>query len=196
MGVHVHIDGDASTKPVDAAPAIRKLNLDITTLLAYVSAQTNGSNRWKYTDPYLTQQAARERSASVKAFLDEAFLDKELIACETAISSFREIINTLGGANEKERAECFIRDLNALPDLTTEEEQAINNQMAKLKMSGQIKLRALKIFLFGLHHKAVTVTSNEAFLRSAKMQGLNIPCILHEARALTEIKEETAEPIS
>lgn len=56
-----------------------------------------------------------------------------------------------------------------MPDLTPEQER-ITNDFAKLKISGQIKMRSLKVFLFGIHHKAVTVTSNEGFLRSAKMQ--------------------------
>lgn len=72
MGIRVRING-RSDECVEDAQEIRRLNLDITTMLAYVSALTNGSNRWIYTDAFLTQQAASERVASVKAFLDSTF---------------------------------------------------------------------------------------------------------------------------
>jgi len=38
-----------------------ELNLDVTTLLAYVSALTNGSANWVYKEPLLTEQAERRR---------------------------------------------------------------------------------------------------------------------------------------
>lgn len=42
----------------------------------------------------------------------------------------------------------------------------------------------------------MTVSSNEGFVRSAKMQGIEIPCILHEARYLTEMKEPSAKQVN
>lgn len=72
MGVYVRINGE-SNQNIENTSDIRRLNLDITTLLAYVSAQTNGSNRWIYVDPFLTRQAAQERVISVKKFLDTTF---------------------------------------------------------------------------------------------------------------------------
>lgn len=51
---------------------IDKLNLDVTTLLAYVSALTNGSN-FEFADRILAQQSALERSVPVKAMLDKIF---------------------------------------------------------------------------------------------------------------------------
>lgn len=72
MGVYVRINGQ-SDQTIENTNDIRRLNIDITTLLAYVSAQTNGSNRWIYVDPILTQQAADERVKSVKKFLDATF---------------------------------------------------------------------------------------------------------------------------
>lgn len=54
---------------------IDKLNLDVTTLLAYVSSLTNGSN-FEFADKILAQQSALERSAPVKAMLDKIFEGK------------------------------------------------------------------------------------------------------------------------
>lgn len=51
---------------------IDKLNLDVTTMLAYVSALTNGSN-FAYVDKILAQQSALEKSSPVKAMLEKIF---------------------------------------------------------------------------------------------------------------------------
>lgn len=51
---------------------IDKLNLDVTTMLAYVSALTNGSN-FEFADKILAQQSALERSVPVKSMLDKIF---------------------------------------------------------------------------------------------------------------------------
>lgn len=137
-----------------------------------------------------------------------------MLACETAVKCFQDIISTLGGPNETERAHRLIQRLRVLPDLTCGEMNIVNENL-KLNISGQVKLRSLKVFQFGICHKAMTVTSNHGFLRSARMQvnndqkneqtrykmylkleqGTEIPAILHEARALTERKEHTATPI-
>lgn len=54
---------------------IEKLNLDVTTMLAYVSALTNGSN-FEFADRILAQQSALERTAPVKSMLDKIFEGK------------------------------------------------------------------------------------------------------------------------
>lgn len=54
---------------------IDKLNLDVTTMLAYVSALTNGSN-FEFADKILAQQSALERSVPVKSMLDKIFEGK------------------------------------------------------------------------------------------------------------------------
>lgn len=173
-------------------------------MLAYVSGQSNGSNKWEFNDPVLTQQAARERTNPVKPFLEKTFegnsekhydsvlhffkcilfsfynlfsifscfffkTGKELIVCDTAVNSFRDIVSILGGPNEKARAEDLIETLTVLPDLTAEEETQIPGH-SKLSISGQIKARSLNVFLFGIFHQAITVTSNEGFMRAARMQ--------------------------
>lgn len=73
MGIDVRINGISDKKSLLDSVEITKLNVDITTLLAYVSAQSNGSNNWEFKDPVLTQQAARERTNPVKPFLEKTF---------------------------------------------------------------------------------------------------------------------------
>lgn len=80
---------------------------------------------------------------------------------------------------------------------------------------GKIRDRTYQILIFGLYHKALTVTANKGAIESAKQQvitsrnivnfnfyfkskiwlsqGLNIPCVVHEARALSEQKQSTAK---
>lgn len=57
----------------DAIEKVDKLNLDVTTMLAYVSAMTNGSSNWEYQEPILTEQASWERKNPVKKLLNAIF---------------------------------------------------------------------------------------------------------------------------
>ncbi|KAI8128122.1 hypothetical protein FF38_08146 [Lucilia cuprina] len=169
---------------------VSTLNLDITTMLAYISNVCNGGCNWIFQEPILTEQAEKERECPLKPILDKLFMDKRLICCATAYKSFQDIVSLLGGRKEKERAQELAKRIEILPDVAT-----IPEELATIKYSGKINERSLLIFAFGMHMKAVTVTSNKAFVRSAKMQGINVPVFTHQARALTEAKEETAKPV-
>lgn len=70
----------------------------------------------------------------------------------------------LGGPNEKLRAADFMNDVQVLADVDVPEE------LTRLSIGGKIKPRSLTIFSFGIVHKALTVTANEGFIRSARMQ--------------------------
>lgn len=167
----------------------KKLNLDITTLIAYVSQLTNGGKHWKFQEKILTEQAELERKEPLKPMLDSHFNNKELICCETAFNSFKEILDMLGGEQEKARSFEFLKNVKILPDVP-EPKNILN-----LNVSAQIKERSLKIFAFGVFHKAVTITSNSGFVRSAQMQNIDVPVFIHSARALTERKQETGTRI-
>ncbi|XP_059620849.1 UPF0415 protein C7orf25 homolog [Phlebotomus argentipes] len=168
------------------------LNLDITTLLCHVSSQTNGSCYWEFHEAILTEQARSERKNPLKAILEKFFEGKRLICCETAAKSFREIVDLLGGPGEKERTEELMRRVEVLPDVTE-----IPEKWRNLQIRGKIKPRSFQIFIFGMFHNALTVTSNEGFIRAVKTQeGIEIPAYIHEARALTELKEKTAKRVS
>jgi len=165
------------------------LNLDISAMMAYISAVTNGHSNYKFKEHILTEQARQERKSSVKDQLESAFLGKKLVSCETAISDFMTIVNTVGGETEKMRAKDLVENkLTIVPD-------ALSEEVANLKLSDQIKDRSKIIFGTGDHMKILTVTSNKGFIRAAQSQGLTLPVILHESRALTESKMKTAVPI-
>uniref|UniRef100_A0A182M5A5 DUF1308 domain-containing protein n=1 Tax=Anopheles culicifacies TaxID=139723 RepID=A0A182M5A5_9DIPT len=204
IGVRVVILTDDLDEPIqnDVAAAssssslpkdeIRLLNVDVTTLIAYCSAMTNGSARWEFKQPLLSEQARWERDKPVKPVLERLFEGKRLICCQTAYDSFHDILSILGGDQEKARAAELFNRIHVLPDVPLEQAP---KELQSLKLGGKIRPRSLQVFAFGLYHRAVTVTSNEGFTRAAKMQGLEVPVFLHDARALTEDKERTAKAL-
>lgn len=156
-----------------------KLNLGVTTLIAYVSALTNGGTQYHFETEILRQHAEWERARPVKPILDQLFEGRELYCCKTAVDNFRTILKTLGGEGEKKRGEEFLKKITVVEDKPTD----------KLKAGGKIKERSLAIFGTGEYLEAVTVTANHAFVRSAINQGVYFTVFLHESRALTEGKQ-------
>ena len=63
------------TSSLSSSPSIRAntLNLDITAMIAYVSALTNGFCNVVFKEPILSQQAEWERLRPVKVFLEKVF---------------------------------------------------------------------------------------------------------------------------
>ena len=105
---------------------IKKLNLDISTLIALCSEITNGGENFIFKQPFLNKQAEWERSTRLLPVLEEFMkgwlseriykiffslfknsfisLGKELFVCKTAYDDFMSIVNTVGGPNERARA--------------------------------------------------------------------------------------------
>lgn len=117
--------------------------------------------------------------------------DKILIASETAKNSFLEILNVVGGPNEKQRSDEFLKKVEIYRDLTQDEIDSLWS-LNRLSVAGKIRDRTFQILAFGLHHKALTVTANKGAIEAARQQGMNIPCVIHDARALSEQKQATA----
>ncbi|XP_071454940.1 UPF0415 protein C7orf25 homolog [Hetaerina americana] len=171
---HVPLYSDLDVEP-------NCLNLDVTTLLAYVSALTNGGCNWNYKQPILREQAAQEMKHPVKPVLEALFEGKQLCVCKSAFDSFMTILNTLGGPGERGRAAEFVPRLNIVEDG--------EENWANLKTRGRIKERSRAVFATGVALKAITVTANGGFVRSARNQGYEFPVFVHESRALTEGKQ-------
>lgn len=158
---------------------IQKLNLDVTAMIAYVSALTNGNAHKRVKGKVLSMQAESEKLNPVKPVLDKLFTGKQLFACKTVITTFNSILSTIGGEGEKKRALELIKRVTIIDDVPCE----------SLKPCGQLKERSIIIFGSGQAIKAVTVTANSAFVRAARNQCIHFDVFFHNPRALTEKKE-------
>lgn len=147
------------------ATTSNELNLDVTTLLAYVSALTNGSANWVYKEPLLTEQAERERASPLKPLLEKILEGKTLVCCQLAYDAFQSILDIVGGEGERKRAEELMKRVTVYPDVET-----IPEEFSHIRFTANVNERSLKIFSFGMARQIFTVTSNKAFVRSAKMQ--------------------------
>lgn len=143
---------------------IKILNLDVSTLLAYVTNMTNGYDHFIYREPLLTQQAEMERKNPVKPVLENLFKGKELIVCQTAYENFMNIIDVIGGPKETVRAKELLSKVQIVNNVTT------GRIMEKLNLGGKIKDRSRLVFATGEDTKSITVSANEGFVRAARMQ--------------------------
>ncbi|KOC68642.1 UPF0415 protein C7orf25 like protein [Habropoda laboriosa] len=169
---------------------IKLLNLDVSTLLAYVTNMTNGYDYFVYREPLLTQQAEMERKHPVKPVLENFFRGKELIVSQTAYDNFMNIVDVIGGPKEILRAKELLNKVQIVDDIPT------GRIMEKLSLGGKIKDRSRLVFATGENMKSITVSANEGFVRAARMQGIECTVFLHEPRSLSEIKEGYATKIS
>lgn len=194
-----HPQLELTTQHIDK---IKKINLDVSAMLAYCCSVANGSAYiYDFDVPVLKQQAEWERQRPVKPILDQFFEGRTLYCCQTAKESFDNIVNTVGGPTEKIRALEFMKRVRVLPDNATFKDTAedmensdIFNQVQltcdkSLTVGGKIRQRSLTIFMFGDRIHAITVTSNDGFVRAARQQNINFVVFVHESRALTEQKE-------
>ncbi|XP_005814120.1 UPF0415 protein C7orf25 homolog isoform X1 [Xiphophorus maculatus] len=165
-----------------------RVNLDITTLIAYVSALSHGRCHFSFREPVLTEQAAQERRWPVLPSLDAFMAGKQLFACRAAVADFRAILDTLGGPGEKERAQTLLARLHLVDDQPSERSH-------RLTPSAKVNRRSLAIFGTGDFLRAVTMTANSRFVRAAANQGVRYSVFIHQPRALTEGKEWRATPI-
>ena len=163
-----------------------KVNLDITAMIAYISALTNGGNSFEFSDKTCSQQAELERKNPVKPFLEKIFKDKELICCASAMRDFQTITNIVGGPGERERAGELIKRVTVVPD-------SDSPRIHGLEVSGKIKDRSRCIFGTGDSMKIVTVTANTGFVRADLDQGVTLAVVTHPYRPLAEDKEILAE---
>ncbi len=175
--------GESITVPLSCPDQLDSsaLNLDITAMIAYVSALTNGCADYTFKEPILSDQATWERDRPVKPVLDRLFEGKHLVCCQSAMRDFEAILKTLGGDGERTRAKELLERVEVVDD-------QVSPRLAHLDMSGKIKERSRAIFGTGDRLKVVTVTANSGFVRAARGQGVELAVALHESRALTEDK--------
>jgi len=165
-----------------------RVNLDITTLIVLTSNLTNGYCRYIFKEDILTKQAADEAAHPALPELLKYLEGKELVCCQTAYNNFQEILKTVGGTMEKERAKELFDRVTLIPD-----DPAF--YAMDLDESASIKERSKIIFGTGETNQAITTTANTAFVRAAVNQGIKFSSYFHASRALTEQKQAKATPI-
>ena len=165
-----------------------KINLDITTLIVLTSNITNSGCNYIFQEDILTKQAEEEREQPALPELEKYLEGKELICCQTAYENFQLILNTVGGPQEKLRAEKLFKNVQIVPD------QPAFYAM-DLEESSSVKMRSKLIFGTGEALQAITTTANTAFVRAAANQGVKFSAYYHASRALTEQKQQRATPI-
>ncbi|KAM6963353.1 UPF0415 protein C7orf25 homolog [Aplochiton taeniatus] len=190
---HTSVDRDTVVACLDFPTEIRvneckRANLDITTLITYVSSLSHGRCHFTFKEQVLTEQAAQERQEKVLPLLEEFMHGKELYACLSAIEDFNVILNTLGGPGEKARAKDLLSRVKVVPDQPSERTQ-------RLTTSSKVNRRSLMIFGTGDSLQAVTMTANSGFVRAAANQCVRYSVFIHQPRALTEGKEWRATPL-
>ncbi|XP_059915098.1 UPF0415 protein C7orf25 homolog [Gadus macrocephalus] len=168
--------------------ACQRANLDITTLISYVSSLSHGHCNFTFREQVLTEQAAQERQHQVLPELKAFMQGKELYACRSAVDDFQVILDTLGGPGEKARAQELLARVRVVPDQPSERTQRLN-------ASAKVNTRSLMIFGTGDSLQAVTMTANSGFVRAAANQGVRYSVFVHQPRALTEGKEWRATAI-
>lgn len=192
--MHTRVDRDTIVASLAFPTEVKvdvcnRVNLDITTLITYVSSLSHGNCHFTFKEGVLTEQAAQERQEKVLPRLEEFMKGKDLFACHSAVEDFRVILDTLGGLGEKSRAEELLARLKVVPDQPSERTQ-------RLVMSSKVNRRSLMIFGTGDTLRAITMTANSGFVRAAANQGVRYSVFIHQPRALTEGKEWRATPMT
>jgi len=164
------------------------VNLDITTLIVLTSNITNGECNYVFREDILTKQAQEEQNEPALAKLQDYLKGKQLICCRTAYKNFQEILSTVGGPLEKQRAEELFKSVTIVEDDPA-------GYAMELEESASIKLRSKVIFGTGETLQAITATANTAFVRAAVNQGVRFSAYFHGSRALTEMKQKNATPL-
>eukprot|EP00118_Oscarella_pearsei_P000139 m.4293 g.4293 ORF g.4293 m.4293 type:complete len:236 (+) comp10512_c0_seq1:315-1022(+) len=163
-----------------------RLNLDVTAFVAYSSCMTNGCSFAAFREACLRGQAQDERSNPVVPVLDAYFHGKLLVACETAVANFRDILQRVGGAEEKARGDRLLERVGVVPD-------HVSQRAGSLKVHRNVKAQSKIVFGTGDYMGAVTVTANVSFVRAAAQQGVHFNTFVHGARALTERRVKTPQ---
>lgn len=148
---------------LDTIKSINRINLDVSTLIALVSELAHGGEDFLFKHTFLSKQAEWERAQHILPILEDFMNNKELFICETAHKDFLNIVNTVGGPNEKQRAKVLLERITVVSDNPSQ-------RVLDLKESSKIKPRSKIIFGTGDSLQAITMTSNVGFVRASIQQ--------------------------
>lgn len=94
LGIDVRINGKSTNCNATATESdIKKLNIDVTTMMAYVSSLTSGSFNWQFNEPLLTEQAIKESTCPIKKYLDDIF-EGEIVFAEIKLKRNKNLMHS------------------------------------------------------------------------------------------------------
>ncbi|XP_038061757.1 UPF0415 protein C7orf25 homolog [Patiria miniata] len=178
---------DLGKSPCASQPSdedCRKVNLDVTTMVALVSDLTHGGCWHAFAEPLIQELAEQERQRPLVAEIEQFLQDKELYACQTAITDFQGILGTIAGPTEWDRSQRLLSRITVVED-------GPSDRAKMLEESHRVKHRAKVIFGTGDKLKAITTTANIGFVRAARNKGVSFAVHIHQSRALTEKKRNS-----
>lgn len=109
-----------------------KIFLDVTSMVIYVSDVCNGGATFKFKDQMMADQAAQELESAVMLTIEGYIKSRKLVTCQTALANFNQFMETMGGAEEKKRAEALLKKITVVPDL-------ISDKFTKLQTGGKVR---------------------------------------------------------
>ncbi|CDW60124.1 DUF1308 domain containing protein [Trichuris trichiura] len=116
------------------------INLDLSTMMTYVSDMCFGGSNYVYDEPLINMQAEWERKNSVLFVLPHhkrcVSAPRKLICCQTAVDSFMKILKDVGGPEEQLRAKNLLSRIEVVEDCVSE-------RAKKLTLSSKIKPRTI-----------------------------------------------------
>uniref|UniRef100_A0A183BGE1 DUF1308 domain-containing protein n=1 Tax=Echinostoma caproni TaxID=27848 RepID=A0A183BGE1_9TREM len=110
-----------------------------------------------------------------------------LLVCRTSARSFLRILITVAGEREWYRGLYLLSQVVIVPDLVfADSPSALANKKTKPGQTVKNRQKTQLIMDVGNAFGALTMTANEAFLRSLRNKGLKHAALLGPVRALTE----------
>lgn len=79
------------------------------------------------------------------------FLGRKLVCCETAHRDFLEILSTVGGENEKKRADEMLKNVTVVPD-DPSKQALLLEKTSKIKERSKVISMSFSLFYVVLSH--------------------------------------------
>eukprot|EP00466_Bigelowiella_natans_P008623 jgi/Bigna1/88651/estExt_fgenesh1_pg.C_350142 len=128
---------------------------------------------------YLADDEERSQAADI---IMKAIEGKKghVFICESAMNCIEKIFAAVGGTEERKRLKNLLQNERfAIKIIKNKKSDRISSIQSK-----KLRKETRQIFSTGDSIGAITITSNAAFLRSARQAGVHLKALLHPARAL------------
>lgn len=219
LGIRVLLGQDVDLQVEEARQISSIINLDIPTVVAMVSCITFDFPlicEAAFDSPPLQHQSRDELDTPILPVLQKLLAGKTLVCVEDAFNKFADIISTIGGEREKQRAfhlfkhvlrpdELGVKMSNPAPNLNNLENNVQdlifdaswkiyvipNDPSDRFKSLHVLSTSFQNLNIFGTADKLAisTITANGKFLRSLeKLTGRKHSAVVHQPRGLIEQK--------